>query len=154
MVMESKVQGTIISSMLSTFCPCSGKHRDYSARRVPRSGAPKAFIKGSCVRVHLLRCACCKTRRPPSHWPLGMQASTSTPPLPPPAAAHDLEIPNRQPCTLLLPKKKKTRSHDDSAAMSDPLSVAASCVGLITASGATARAIMSFVRDCREARTA
>ncbi|KAF6823556.1 hypothetical protein CPLU01_11349 [Colletotrichum plurivorum] len=36
--------------------------------------------------------------------------------------------------------------------MSDPLSVAASCVGLITAAGATARAIMSFVRDCREAR--
>ncbi|KAF6807505.1 hypothetical protein CSOJ01_08158 [Colletotrichum sojae] len=36
--------------------------------------------------------------------------------------------------------------------MSDPLSIAASCVGLITAAGATAGAIVSFVRDCREAR--
>ncbi|GKT49068.1 uncharacterized protein ColSpa_09249 [Colletotrichum spaethianum] len=36
--------------------------------------------------------------------------------------------------------------------MADPLSIAASCVGLITAAGATAKAVSAFVRDCREAR--
>ncbi|GKT60593.1 hypothetical protein ColTof4_00719 [Colletotrichum tofieldiae] len=36
--------------------------------------------------------------------------------------------------------------------MADPLSIAASCVGLLTAAGATAKALSAFIRDCREAR--
>lgn len=36
--------------------------------------------------------------------------------------------------------------------MADPLSVVASCVGLITAAGATVNAITSFIRDCRATR--
>ncbi|KAF4837241.1 hypothetical protein CGCTS75_v001460 [Colletotrichum tropicale] len=37
--------------------------------------------------------------------------------------------------------------------MADPLSVAASCVGLICAAGATIKTLSSFVRDCRAARS-
>ncbi|KAF4842954.1 hypothetical protein CGCSCA4_v008361 [Colletotrichum siamense] len=36
--------------------------------------------------------------------------------------------------------------------MADPLSVVASCVGLISAAGATVNIITSFVRNCRAAR--
>lgn len=36
--------------------------------------------------------------------------------------------------------------------MADPFSVVTGCVGLITAAGATTKAITSFIRDCRAAR--
>ncbi|KAF0329123.1 putative group protein [Colletotrichum asianum] len=36
--------------------------------------------------------------------------------------------------------------------MADPFSIVTGCVGLITAAGATTKAITSFIRDCRAAR--
>ncbi|KAF5507440.1 hypothetical protein CGCA056_v013050 [Colletotrichum aenigma] len=36
--------------------------------------------------------------------------------------------------------------------MADPFSIVTGCVGLITAAGATIKAITSFIRDCRAAR--